>query len=76
MPERKLVVVRSPFFSGPRMVGVGEVWDASDAIVKSYPNAFSPLEIKSSVENAPAVRRTTPRATRKSPATKKSAKKS
>jgi hypothetical protein len=58
-------------------VGVGEVWDASDAIVKSYPNAFTPLEIKSSVEKAPVVRRTTStRTTRKSPATKKSAKKS
>jgi len=56
MAERKLVVVRSPFFAGSRMVGIGEVWGAEDRIVKSYPNAFRPLEIKSSEEVAPVTR--------------------
>lgn len=65
MAERKLVVVRSPFFAGTRMVGVGEVWDESDAIVKNYPGAFRPLEIKSSGEAAP-VRRAPRRSTSKS----------
>lgn len=67
MAERKLVVVRSPFFAGTRMVGVGEVWDETDAIVKSYPNAFRPLEIKSSVTAAPARRTAVRRASRSKP---------
>jgi hypothetical protein len=64
MAERKLVVVRSPFFAGRRMVGVGEVWGADDPIVKSYPNAFRDLEVKTSVEpqarTSPARRTTRP----------------
>ncbi len=46
--KRGLVVVRSPFFVGGRMVGVGEVWSEDDSVVKGYPNAFRPLEVKSS----------------------------
>lgn len=79
MAERKLVVVRSPFFSGPRMVGVGEVWGAEDPIVKSYPNAFRPLEIKSSEEAAPvrrpARKTTTRRASTSKPKPKATTKK-
>lgn len=72
MAERKLVVVRSPFFAGTRMVGVGEVWAAEDRIVKSYPNAFRPLEVKSS-EVAAAPKRTTAKRTVRRPATKSKA---
>lgn len=70
MAERKLVVVRSPFFTGNRMVGVGEVWGADDPVVRNYPNAFRPLDVKSSVEAASAApkRRTAVRrATRSKP---------
>lgn len=75
MAERKLVVVRSPFFVGTRMVGVGEVWGDDDPVVKGYPGAFRPLEIKTSVEAAPRPRRSTSRSSSKS-TPKRAAKKS
>lgn len=73
MAERKLVVVRSPFFAGTRMVGIGEVWATDDPIVKSYPRAFTELEIKSSVEAKPrrATRTRAPRVKRPSTRAKK-----
>ena len=80
MAERKLVVVRSPFFAGPRMVGVGEVWGADDPIVRSYPKAFRPLEVKTSEAPAEPVRRptrrTAPRTAKPKSTTKSTAKKS
>lgn len=70
-----LVVVRSPFFAGTRMVGVGEVWAASDPVVKNYPRAFKVLEVKSSTEPKRSVVRPAPRRTSRSSAKKATTKK-
>lgn len=75
MAERKLVVVRSPFFSGSRMVGLGEVWGADDPIVRSYPTAFRDLEVKTSIQATP-VRRVVRRRKAKTAAKRQAPKKS
>jgi len=47
-PEGDLVVVRSSFFAGSKLVRAGDVWAADDPVVTHYPAAFKPLVIQSS----------------------------
>lgn len=48
MADVDLVVAKSSFFAGNRLVRAGEVWDGGDPVVKHYPAGFRPLEVQRS----------------------------
>lgn len=75
MADKKLVVVRSPFFLGSRLVGVGEIYADDDPVVVGRPRAFGPVEVKASQPEQPRrthTRRAPSRSTSKRQGKKKS----
>lgn len=49
-----LVVVRTSFFAGNKLVRAGDVWSADDPVVRHYPAAFKELVVQQSASSAEA----------------------